>query len=392
MESAQDEGQDIPVVEPWPSPWGDDPTTRWTYSNASPDLYRHKDAVQARKTNDWQPLVDLWRSTTSWERDEKSKELGSLAVLEGAMYLASQNKEQYLSALIAGFEENLFPATPVDAWKERWRRDGFVRFLCEAPRDTSAARLADLVLDRWPWAFAWAGQENQNFRHPLAMAVRKGNFDFAEKMMAVIEPETWLDWSAYYEMNSIWKDRYHWREQDPSWVLKLCQYDPRLKKIDPKTGYGLVETAARDYLPDMVKSLLDHGIEQDPMQSFGLTLSHWALHKVIESSWDRQRNEYVPKSPNLIEQDALRCGRTLGSLAAMGFGMDVPVAKVPKVPGVRRPRGLPKPPETAAGFMERLRTTEKLSDSTVATIGRGYLETGPVPTPPVAAVAPRKRL
>lgn len=391
METDQNNATDCLVQSEWPSPWGADPTRSWSYSDASPDLYHHKEAIKARKAKEVDQVVDVWRRASSWERTSDHENNGPIAVLESALYLATKEKSQYIEALLVGFDEGLFPSEPIDAWKERWMREGFVRFLCEAPPDSPQGRLANLVLDRWPWAFAWAGQENVNFRHPLATSVRRGNYAFAEKMMDAIPASAWLDWDVYYDTVGIWKDRQFWAEQDPSWVLKLCEYDPRLKAIDPKTGYGVLETAARDHRPEMVARLLENGLSPDPLQSFGLTLSHWALHKSIEQSWDRDRRQYVEKPAHRVEADALRCGRTLGILANLGFPMDAPALKAPKVPGVRRPAKLPKPPETASGYLERLRVEGKLKDDTVAAIQRGYLEVQPVASVQSAPSA-RKRL
>lgn len=369
----------------WPQPWGKDPISSRSNAHGDPRLGKAFSAINKAKTaQEWE---GHWSPGAAWEHGEEISL--ALVALDSCLYGATRSVSKHLESLIEGFERGAFPKEPIPAWKERWMRDKFATFLCETKPESRERRLADLVLEQWPWVFGWAGQSSQNYFHPLVRSVRAGNYDFAERLMEKIPADHWLDWTNAYNLRDVWQDA-RWRQGDVSWFNKACSYDPRILVINPSEGMGPLEMAVKRGAHEVVDKLLSQGVLPDPSQSFGLNLSHWAVHGLSHSKWNARRSEFEPKTNEEIERDAAACGRTLGVLARHGYAMDVPVVKMKPIPGIRRKSGLPKAPETAAQFLERKRTEEKLSDTTIAIVQQAYMnESAPVMTQPSSTSRPR---
>lgn len=368
----------------WPSAWGEDPINGTRVRHGDDQRIRNI-VAKLNKCKDASEWEQHWSKDASWEHGENVSQ--ALVALDVCLYRASQGSQLHLDSLVQGFEKDLFPDHPIAPWKERWMRDKFVYFLIENNASSSRQRLAELVLDHWPWAFAWAGQGSQDFKHPLNKAIRSGNLAFAEKMMQKIPADHWLHWSNPYDMRSIWREA-HWRQGDVSWFNKMASYDPRILHVDRKAGVGPLEMACKEGAFQVVDKLLSQGMLPDPTQSFGQTLAHWAVSGLSHSRWNPTRMDYEPKSSSDIERDAIACGKTLAVLANHGHGMDVPVVKMKAIPGIRRKPGLPKHPETAGQFLERKRD-DQLSPATVALVQQAYMQTLATPPVPVVVVRPR---
>lgn len=372
----------------WPQPWGDDPiVSRNRHIHGDPRLSKAFSAInKAKNAAEWEVH---WTPEALWEHGEDISI--ALAALDTCLYGATRGVKKQLDSLVNSFERGAFPSRPLAAWRERWMRDKFATFLCESKPDTQERRLADLVLDQWPWVFGWAGQGSQNYFHPIVRAVRSGNYDLAESMMEKIPADHWLDWGNAYNLRDAWQEA-RWRQGDVSWFNKITTYDPRILAINPSEGMGPLEMAVKRGSFEIVDQLLTQGMAPDPSQSFGLSLSHWAVHGLSHSKWNARRQEFEPKTSEEIERDAVACGRTLGVLSRHGHGMDVPVVKMKPIPGIRRKGGLPKAPETAAQLLERKRAEEKLSDKTIALVQQAYMIESTPPPAPSSSSASRPRL
>ena len=380
----------------WPNHWGLDPFKDRNYDSSSKAGHwwnqpTHKKVRMGKDASEWEAL---WGPDAQWV-EPKEGYSEALNALRGVQYKISQDSEEHVRSLTRALSTGLVPPTAPDMWKDLWMRDQFADKLVQSRPDTPMRELADAAISHWPWLFAWTGQANQNYKHPVARAVRAGNKDMAIRLLTEINPEDYIDWpgankDVYFGLRGIWRDSRHWFVQDSSWVKQIVELDPRMLTPHFATGLGPLEQAARDNLPELLRQLLAYGWKPDPEKSFGLTLSHWVINGLSEEKWNAKSQSKEPKTPEEIEDSAERCGQTLSVLQEFGYGMHDPVLKVEKIPGIRRPI-LPKPKTTAAQMLVEMCEKQKLRPETLAMLEQAnMLASTPKPAPSTAK--PRSRL
>ena len=382
---------DQPAVVPfaWPETWGNDPTSahydasgihRESIGNAWWGKPLHRRIRAATEATEWETI---WEQSADW-----SENSDAFLALRAVVTKSSMGSDLHTISLAKSLRENKIPDGMNDVWAEGWMRQKQIGNLCKSRPDTPARELFDAMLLRWPAVFVWTGQQHQDFRHPLATAACSGQIDNALAMMKRIPPADWLSWDGSYESRAIWRDKGHWFAQDAAWILSLIAYDPRVTMVDPKTGLGPIEQAARDHLPDIVSALIEKGVHPNPASSFGQKLMHWAVSGMSEQKWNHAAQAYFPKTPQEIEISAVACGRALGILSNIGFSMEDVVDDVPRIPGVRRRRGLPKVGVSATQMLRDRVEKGELKDTTIARIQQAFMISV---TPKIAtAVAPSR--
>ncbi len=365
----------------WTGQWGKalweiDPEDRHSYEKRQErkNWFNQPVYLAIRKATDTSVLHKILS-----ESDLSDPTSDSMMACRAAAYCIGNSDPQYIQIFSQLLKTKQLTPSNIDLWAEDWMvKKWLSNIILESKNDSQSSELYgelfETILEHTPSLLVHVGRsipESENWKHPLISIVNLGDLDLLEKVLKKIPITDWFSLNGkQFEKRKIWRDKTYWHQDNPELALLVLSHAPRSTDIDFATGVGLLEQAARDHKPNILKALHEAGLAPNPRISFGLNLQHWAAYSIAEVKFDSTTRQDKPMSEEEIDAKIVSFAQTLKALKELGYDPDEKVCGV-DLQGRRRTRYMPTSGLSVHTYFKR----RKFSERTIAKIEEELMNT-----------------